>query len=83
MTELQELRDEVKRIDVKVERILCQLEPISNLYAGNGKKSLEARVSVAENDIADSKDSTRWAMRTAVTAILGALSSVVLYLLKK
>jgi len=83
MTELKEIEQHIQRIEIKVEQILTELQPMCKLHRGNGKAGLDARLSVAEAEIEDTKESGRWAMRTAVTAILGALTSVVLYLLRK
>lgn len=81
--DIKELRDHMQRIEIKVEQVLTELQPICKLHRGNGKPGLDVRMSVAESELDDVKGSTQWALRTAVTAIIGALSSVVLYLLKK
>lgn len=81
--DIKELEKHMQRIEIKVEQVLTELQPICKLHRGNGKPGLDVRVSVAETELDDVKSSTRWALRTAVTAIIGALSSVVLYLLKK
>tara|TARA_R110000751_G_scaffold157562_1_gene263058 strand:- start:82 stop:336 length:255 start_codon:yes stop_codon:yes gene_type:complete len=81
--DIKELRDHMQRIEIKVEQVLTELQPICKLHRGNGKPGLDVRMSVAESELDDVKSSTQWALRTAVTAIIGALSSVVLYLLKK
>lgn len=81
--DIKDLRDHMQRIEIKVEQVLTELQPICKLHRGNGKPGLDVRMSVAESELDDVKGSTQWALRTAVTAIIGALSSVVLYLLKK
>lgn len=81
--DIKELRDHMQRIEIKVEQVLTELQPICKLHRGNGKPGLDVRMSVTESELDDVKGSTQWALRTAVTAIIGALSSVVLYLLKK
>jgi hypothetical protein len=81
--DIKDLRQHMQRIEIKVEQVLTELQPICKLHRGNGKPGLDVRLSVAETELEDVKGSTQWALRTAVTAIIGALSSVVLYLLKK
>lgn len=81
--DIKELEKHMQRIEIKVEQVLTELQPICKLHRGNGKPGLDVRMSVAETELDDVKGSTQWALRTAVTAIIGALSSVVLYLLKK
>jgi len=81
--DIKELQQNLQRIEIKVEQVLTELQPICKLHRGNGKPGLDVRMSVAETELEDVKGSTQWAFRTAVTAIIGALSSVVLYLLKK
>jgi hypothetical protein len=81
--DIKDLQKHMQRIEIKVEQVLTELQPICKLHRGNGKPGLDVRMSVAETELDDVKGSTQWALRTAVTAIIGALSSVVLYLLKK
>tara|TARA_R110002020_G_scaffold179804_2_gene373530 strand:- start:6837 stop:7091 length:255 start_codon:yes stop_codon:yes gene_type:complete len=81
--DIKDLQKHMQRIEIKVEQVLTELQPICKLHRGNGKPGLDVRMSVAESELDDVKSSTQWAFRTAVTAIIGALSSVVLYLLKK
>lgn len=81
--ELKEIQENIKRIEIKVGQILTELQPMCKLHRGNGKAGLDVRLSVAENELDDLKSATQWTFRTALTAIIGALSSVVLYLLKK
>tara|TARA_R110002051_G_scaffold24308_1_gene60468 strand:+ start:499 stop:753 length:255 start_codon:yes stop_codon:yes gene_type:complete len=81
--DIKDLQKHMQRIEIKVEQVLTELQPICKLHRGNGKPGLDVRMSVAETELDDVKGSTQWAFRTAVTAIIGALSSVVLYLLKK
>jgi hypothetical protein len=81
--DIKDLQKHMQRIEIKVEQVLTELQPICKLHRGNGKPGLDVRMSVAETELEDVKSSTQWAFRTAVTAIIGALSSVVLYLLKK
>ena len=81
--DIKDLQQHMQRIEIKVEQVLTELQPICKLHRGNGKPGLDVRLSVTETELEDVKGSTQWALRTAVTAIIGALSSVVLYLLKK
>ena len=81
MSDIEDLRKDVSRIELKVEQVLTKLEPISKLYRGNGQPSLDARVSVAENDIQDAEDASQWASRTAIGALITTAGTALWYIL--
>ena len=81
MSEIEDLRKDMSRIELKVEQVLIKLEPISRLYRGNGKPSLDVRVSVVENDIEDVKGTSQWASRTAVGALITTAGTALWYIL--
>lgn len=81
MTEIEDLRKDMSRIEIKVEQVLTKLEPISRLYRGNGKPSLDVRVSVVENDLQDAKNTSQWASRTAVGALITTAGTALWYIL--
>jgi len=81
VTDLQDLRKDMSRIEIKIEQVLTKIEPISRLYRGNGKPSLDVRVSVVENDIEDVKGTSQWASRTAVGALITTAGTAIWYIL--
>lgn len=81
MSSIEELRQDINRLEIKVEQVLTEIKPISRLYRGNGKPSLDARVLLAESEIEDVRGSTRWALRTALTAIASAAGMALWYIL--
>ena len=81
MSEIEDLRKDMSRIEIKIEQVLTKLEPISRLYRGNGKPSLDVRVSVVENDLQDAKDASQWASRTAVGALFTTAGTALWYIL--
>ena len=70
--DIKDLQKHMQRLEIKVEQVLTELQPICKLHRGNGKPGLDVRMSVAETELDDVKGSTQWAFRTAVTAIIGA-----------
>ena len=81
MSEIEDLRKDMSRIEIKIEQVLTKLEPISRLYRGNGKPSLDVRVSVVENDIQDAKEASQWASRTAIGALFTTAGTALWYIL--
>jgi len=81
VTDLQDLRKDMSRIEIKIEQVLTKIEPISRLYRGNGKPSLDVRVSVVENDIEDVKGTSQWASRTAIGALITTAGTAIWYIL--
>jgi len=81
VTDLQDLRKDMSRIEIKIEQVLTKIEPISRLYRGNGKPSLDVRVSVVENDIEDVKGTSQWASRTAIGALITTAGTALWYIL--
>lgn len=83
MSEYEQVRKDISRLEIKVEQILTEIKPLTHLYRGNGKPSLEARVLLNETDLAELKGSTKWATRTAITAIASAAGTALWYILTK
>ena len=83
MSDISDLRKDVSRIEIKVEQVLIEIQPICQLYRGNGKPSLDARMSVAENDLGEAKESTKWATRTALTALVSAAGTALWYIITR
>lgn len=83
MSEYDEVRKDISRLEIKIEQVLTEIKPLTHLYRGNGKPSLEARVLLNETDLKELKGSTRWATRTAVTAIASAAGTALWYILTK
>ena len=81
MTEIDDLRKDMSRIEIKIEQVLTKIEPISRLYRGNGKPSLDVRVSVVENDLQDAKDTSQWASRTDIGALITTAGTALWYIL--
>ena len=77
---LEVIKAEIRRLEQKVDAgqdtLEAQLRPLVQLYRGNGKPSLEARVFHVEREVDDQTNNTRWAIRSAVAAMLAALGTV-------
>jgi len=79
---VNELRDKVSEMDVKLETMNTKLEPVNNLLQGNGRPSLDARLFHLEKEIEQQQASTTWAYRTAAAAVLSAVGSIAVSLIK-
>lgn len=81
VTEIQNLRSDVVKLEGRVEAmndtLAAELRPMIRLYLGNGKPSLEARLYLMESEVASQASQARWAIRTAVTGLVGALATIV------
>ena len=83
MSEIEDLRKDVSRIEIKVEQVLTEIQPMCKLYRGNGKPGIDVRMSLAEDNLIDMKESTKWATRTALTAIISAAGTALWYIITK
>ena len=80
---LDELRDAVVKMDKRLERIRCQMDPLVKLMQGNGKEGLPTRLTVTEQRLSVMEKSAAWVMRLTVTALLSAIGAVVYMLLSR
>ena len=83
MSEIQDLSKDVSRIEIKVEQVLTEIQPMCKLYRGNGKPGIDVRMSLAEDNLIDMKESTKWATRTALTVIISAAGTALWYIITK
>lgn len=77
------IRNEVSQLTTKVEAIHAELKPITHLFRGNGKPSLEARIYHQEQQLESQVANTRWAVRLALGSGLTALATVLWFLISK
>ena len=83
MSEIQDLSKDVSRIEIKVEQVLTEIQPMCKLYRGNGKPGIDVRMSLAEDNLIDMKESTKWATRTALTAIISGAGTALWHIITK
>jgi hypothetical protein len=81
------IQTEVAKLDSKIETVQttinAELKPLSRLFVGNGKPSLEARLYHMEQEMDDQCKNTTWAFRTAVGAGITTLGTLLWNLLSK
>ena len=80
---LDELRDAVGKMDKRLERVHCQIDPLVKLMQGNGKEGLPTRLTVTEQRLSVMERSAAWVMRLTVTTLLSAIGAVVYMLLSR
>jgi hypothetical protein len=84
---ISSIRTEVAKLDSKIETVQttinAELKPLSRLFAGNGRPSLEARLYHIEQEMDDSQKNTTWAFRTAVGAAISGVGCLLWNLLSK
>ena len=80
---LDELRDAVVKMDKRLERVQCQIDPLVKLMQGNGKEGLPTRLTVTEQRLSVMERSAAWVMRLTVTTLLSAIGAVVYMLLSR
>jgi hypothetical protein len=80
---LDELRDAVVKMDTRLERVHCQIDPLVKLMQGNGKEGLPTRLTVTEQRLTLMEKSAAWVMRLTVTTLLSAIGAVVYMLLSR
>lgn len=80
---LDELRDAVVKMDKRLERVHCQIDPLVKLMQGNGKEGLPTRLTVTEQRLTLMEKSAAWVMRLTVTSLLSAIGAVVYMLLSR
>ena len=80
---LDELRDAVVKMDKRLERVHCQIDPLVKMMQGNGKEGLPTRLTVTEQRLSVMERSAAWVMRLTVTTLLSALGAVVYMLLSR
>jgi len=80
---LDELRDAVVKMDKRLERVHCQIDPLVKLMQGNGKEGLPTRLTVTEQRLSVMERSAAWVMRLTVTTLLSAIGAVVYMLLSR
>ena len=84
---ISSIRTEVAKLDSKIETVQttinAELNPLSRLFAGNGRPSLEARLYHIEQEMDDSQKNTTWAFRTAVGAAISGVGCLLWNLLSK
>ena len=78
---LNALRDDVNKLSQKIEAMHAELKPVTHLFRGNGKPSLEARIFHAEKTIDAQVNNTRWALRTALASGVTAVATMLWYLI--
>ena len=77
------MQEDIQEIKLLLERLTSRLEPICKLHEGNGQPPLGTRQALAEERIAKMEDSNKWLARSTVTALAGAVGSLVWHLLTK
>jgi hypothetical protein len=80
---LVELRDAVVKMDKRLERVQCQIDPLVKLMQGNGKEGLPTRLTVTEQRLTVMEKSAAWLMRLTVTSLLSAIGAVIYMLLSR
>ena len=80
---LDELRDAVVKMDKRLERVHCQIDPLVKLMQGNGKEGLPTRLTVTEQRLSVMERSAARVMRLTVTTLLSAIGAVVYMLLSR
>ena len=80
---IDELRDAVVKMDKRLERVQCQIDPLVKLMQGNGKEGLPTRLTVTEQRLTLMEKSAAWVMRLTVTSLLSAIGAVVYMLLSR
>ena len=78
---LSAIRDDVNKLSQKIEAMHAELKPVSSLFRGNGKPSLEARIFHAEKTLDAQVNNTRWAMRWALGSAATAIATVLWYMI--
>jgi len=78
--QVEAIKAEIRRVE---QTITAELKPLAQLFRGNGKPSLEARLFHMEKELARHKGNARWAIRSAVGAMATALGTVVWSLLQQ
>ncbi len=77
------LRDKIQEMDTRLEAIQAELRPITKLFGGNGRPSLEARIYHQEQQVTLISRSAAWSARFAVGAMVGALGTLLWSLLSR
>ena len=78
-----DMQEDITEIKLLLERLTARLEPICKLHEGNGKAPLGTRQALAEERIEKMEDNNKWLARSTVTALAGAVGSLVWHLLTK
>lgn len=77
LTAVRDLQEKVNDIDLKLERMNTELKPVVHLVRGNGRAGLEARIYANEQRVETLSNHTTWAVRFGISALLGALATIV------
>ena len=75
------MQEDITEIKLMLERLTARLEPICKLHEGNGKPPLGTRQALVEDKVAKMEDDSKWLQRSAYTALVTALASIVWHLL--
>ena len=70
------LRDKMQQMDSRLESIQAELRPMTKLFSGNGRPSLEARLYHLEQQSGLLGRSAAWSARFAIGALVCALGSL-------
>jgi len=71
--QVEAIKAEIQRVE---QTITAELKPLAQLFRGNGKPSLEARLYHLEQELNQHQGNARWATRAAALATVTALATV-------
>lgn len=80
---VNDLREKVCEIDIKLESMSSELKPFVHLVRGNGRPGLEARLYHNEQKVESLEGHASWSMRFGVMALVGAIGTIVWNLLQQ
>jgi hypothetical protein len=80
---VNDLREKVTEIDIKLESMNSELRPFVHLVRGNGRPGLEARLYHNEQKVDSLESHASWSLRFGVSALVAAVGTVVWQLLIK
>jgi len=80
---VNDLREKVTEIDIKLESMNSELRPFVHLVRGNGRPGLEARLYHNEQKVETLENHASWSMRFGVSALISALGTILWTLVNK
>jgi hypothetical protein len=80
---INDLREKVTEIDIKLESMNSELRPFVHLVRGNGRPGLEARLYHTEQKVDDLEKNANWSVKFAISALISAFGTIIWHIVKQ